>query len=76
MESDAVLSGPWLCHICRADREPAAPIRPGLFASLLSRLELKNPTSFYLPIAIREYFEGVQTGENGEYIEVVNQKPK
>ena len=37
---------------------------------MLAILEKTNPSSFSLPLPIREYFEGVRTGSEGEYEEV------
>ncbi|KAI9832674.1 MAG: hypothetical protein M1819_004259 [Sarea resinae] len=64
----------WFCYICEAKKSPP-PKRPrGLFAALDANLEKKNPVAFHLPREIREYFEGVKTGEEGEYEEAVTQK--
>ena len=47
-----------------------------MFGQLLAILHRKNPSAFHLPKDIREYFEGVRTGAEGEYEEGVPQKPK
>ena len=47
---------------------------PGIWTKLNENLKYKNSTSFYLPKPFREYFEGVITGEEGEYEELPNVK--
>lgn len=66
----------WLCYICKANSSPAAQPSQGLFAQLLYLLEKKNPSSFFLPEEIREFFECVRTGDDGEYVEAPLQKPR
>ena len=66
----------WLCYICKSNISPPAPPPHGLFAKLLYLLEKKNPTSFFLPEDVREFFECVRTGDDGEYIEAPLQKPR
>lgn len=66
----------WFCFKCLARRDPIPKHPRGLFSSLLNELDKKNPVSFRLPVEIREYFEGVRTGEEGEYEEVERLKPK
>jgi len=70
----APLDEPWFCYICLAESAPASRLSNGLFAALLSCVQKKNPTAFILPEEVRDYFEGVQTGEDGEYVEVPMQK--
>jgi hypothetical protein len=66
----------WYCCICIARRDPPHKQARGIFASLLDNLEKKNPMSFNLPKDLREYFEGVKTGDEGEYEEAVTQKSR
>jgi hypothetical protein len=66
----------WYCCICIARRDPPHRQPRGIFASLLDNLEKKNPMSFNLPKDLREYFEGVKTGDEGEYEEAVTQKSR
>ncbi|KAI9864136.1 MAG: hypothetical protein M1813_003453 [Trichoglossum hirsutum] len=66
----------WYCCICIARRDPPHKQPRGIFASLLDNLEKKNPMSFNLPKDLREYFEGVKTGDEGEYEEAVTQKSR
>jgi PHD-finger len=66
----------WFCQSCQAKKVPP-PKRPrGLFSSVLDNLDKKNPNSFSLPRDIRDYFEGVKTGEEGEYEEAAISKAK
>jgi hypothetical protein len=66
----------WFCNVCQSTRQPRREDEPGTFGPLLSNLERKNPSAFHLPKAIREYFEGVKTGTEGEYEEGAPPKAK
>ena len=46
----------------------------GLWSQLRKTIQYRNPTAFRLPREVRDYFEGVTTGEEGEYEEVHNVK--
>ncbi|KAF4627607.1 hypothetical protein G7Y89_g10543 [Cudoniella acicularis] len=77
MIEDSLPSDAWFCNQCEARRNP----RPNQYSNrgfgpLLSNLESKNPSAFHLPKEVREYFENVKTGTEGEYEEVVAPKPK
>ena len=62
----------WFCNVCRASRSTApAQHYSGAFALLLEKLDSKNSSAFRLPASVREYFEGVRTGVDGEYEEIV-----
>ncbi|KAJ4304111.1 hypothetical protein N0V88_001721 [Collariella sp. IMI 366227] len=62
----------WFCNICRVQRDPGAlPSNGGAFASLLDKLAVKNSSAFRLPPVVRDRFEGVRTGVDGEYEEIV-----
>jgi hypothetical protein len=62
----------WFCNVCKTSRAPARlPTHTGVFAGLLEKLESKNSSAFRLPREVREYFEGVRTGPDGEYEEAV-----
>lgn len=67
----------WYCFECQAQEIPRSNNEEdGLFGSLMAILERKNPSAFHLPKGIREFFENVKTGTEGEYEEgVVGQKP-
>lgn len=68
--------GEWYCYICASKRDPPSKPARGLFSGLLANLEKKNPVAYNLPLEIRDYFEGVKTGEEGEYEETVTQKSR
>ena len=74
---EGALPDEWFCNHC-ISRRPGArddPI-PGIFGPLIISLDEKNPSAFHLPKPIREYFENVKTGEEGEYQEAGATKPK
>lgn len=48
----------------------------GSFGRLTAQLDRKNPSAFHLPKQVREYFEGVRTGTEGEYEDGVVTRPK
>lgn len=66
--------GEWFCHKCQEAR--IAKPRPdrGIFTELAIDLNTKNVIAFNLPNQIRDYFEGVKTGEEGQYEEIGNGK--
>lgn len=69
--------GEWFCYDCVAKREPKAKAPPrGVFSSLIDNLGDKNPISYYLPHEVRDFFDGVRTGEEGEYEEAIDYKVK
>ncbi|KAI9809548.1 MAG: hypothetical protein M1827_006783 [Pycnora praestabilis] len=76
MDANGGPDEPWYCYICEARKTSQPKPSRGLFAVLLSNLLKKNPVAYNLPLDIREYFEGVKTGEEGEYEEAVLQKPR
>lgn len=43
----------------------------GLFAGLENDITVKNPSAYNLPHPVRDYFEGVKTGDEGEYEEAI-----
>lgn len=68
--------GEWFCYVCAAKRDPQLRPPRGLYAPLEHRLHRQNPRAFELSAPLREYFEGVKTGEDGEYEEISLSKPK
>lgn len=66
----------WYCNECKHNYYPPFGKNEGIFASLLDTLDRKNPRSFRLPEDVREQFEGVRTGPDGEYEEIAPPKPK
>lgn len=73
--NEGALPDDWFCNVCRDRRDPGEE-RDGSFGPLLSNLVRKNPSAFHLPKDIREYFENVKTGTEGEYEDVLPPKPK
>lgn len=62
----------WYCHVCFSQRFPTRlPDYGGVFGYLLNNLEKKNSSAFRLPADVRDYFEGVKTGADGEYEEIL-----
>ena len=61
----------WFCNVCLSNRQPPqSPAYRGPFALLLENLDAKNSSAFRLPDDVRDYFEGVKTGPEGEYEEI------
>lgn len=61
----------WFCNVCRTNRYAAGPpSHDGAFAQLLEKLDAKNSSAFRLPAPVRDRFEGVRTGADGEYEEI------
>ncbi|KAL8807816.1 MAG: hypothetical protein Q9182_000465 [Xanthomendoza sp. 2 TL-2023] len=66
---DSLPDGEWYCQACASQPgPPPAPAR-GVFPILLHSLATKTPTAYNLPRSLRNYYEGVITGEDGEYEE-------
>lgn len=62
----------WFCHDCSIKRDPSKVGEySGPFGDLMTNLDKKGATSYRLPKRIREYFEGVRTGVDGEYEDYV-----
>ncbi|KAJ8116610.1 hypothetical protein ONZ43_g4403 [Nemania bipapillata] len=67
----------WFCNECQIRyNPPLVNEHKGVFGPLLANLQRKNPRAFRLSEPIREYFEGVRTGAEGEYEEAAPPKPK
>ncbi|KFY43036.1 hypothetical protein V494_02126, partial [Pseudogymnoascus sp. VKM F-4513 (FW-928)] len=71
MESVSQLPPDWYCVTCGSLRTGpgATHRRRGLFGELTMLVEKRNPSAFHLPFSIRDWFEGVRTGPEGEYEE-------
>ena len=65
--SEGHMPDEWYCNECSRRYLPPTDGRKGALSDLLCVLERKNPRSFRLPEEIRDYFEGVKTGPEGEY---------
>ena len=59
----------WFCNVCNVLRNPLTKSDSGPFGELLQNIEKRNPSAFHLPKDVREYFDGVRTGTEGEYEE-------
>ncbi|GAP86429.1 putative phd-finger domain-containing protein [Rosellinia necatrix] len=67
----------WYCNECQVRyNPPLVNEHKGIFGALTAALQRKNPRAFRLSEPIREYFEDVRTGAEGEYEEVAPPKPK
>ncbi|KAI0841565.1 hypothetical protein F5Y06DRAFT_293265 [Hypoxylon sp. FL0890] len=67
----------WYCNECKHRYYPPfGGEHKGALRSLFTVLERKNPRSFRLPEDVRDLFEGVRTGPEGEYEEIAPPKPK
>ncbi|KAL8731445.1 MAG: hypothetical protein Q9166_003420 [cf. Caloplaca sp. 2 TL-2023] len=71
---DSLPDGEWYCQACASQPVPA-PAR-GIFPLLRHNLQKKPPTAYNLPRSLRNYYEDVITGEDGEYDEVGAQTSK
>lgn len=76
IESGAALPDEWYCNECIGRRNGRMPEGEGIFGYLLSKIERQNSKAFALTREIREYFEGVKTGTEGEYEDIAPEKPK
>lgn len=70
LDPEQEVEGEWYCPRCVAGRSKATTNPSGLLGSAVRRVDDTIPRAFALPRAIREYFEGVRTGDEGEYEEV------
>ncbi|KAK6950290.1 hypothetical protein Daesc_008616 [Daldinia eschscholtzii] len=66
----------WYCNECKHRQCPPFNEHFGPLRSLFAVLDRKNPRAFRLPEDIRDLFEGVRTGPEGEYEEIAPPKPK
>ncbi|KAL7626833.1 hypothetical protein AAE478_003607 [Parahypoxylon ruwenzoriense] len=66
----------WYCNECKQRFSPPFSEHRGVFRSLLTAFERKNPRAFRLSEDVRDCFEGVRTGPEGEYEEIAPPKPK
>ncbi|CAK7227992.1 hypothetical protein SBRCBS47491_006753 [Sporothrix bragantina] len=72
LHEDRDLPDEWFCNVCVGRRNPAALMRyTGIFGALLNIMEKRNSSAFRLPSETRDYFEGVKTGADGEYEDIV-----
>lgn len=69
LNPDEEVEGSWYCPSCAANRAPEESSHAGILGPVLGRIDKTIPKAFTLPLDIREYFEGVRTGDEGEYEE-------
>ena len=75
--SEGALPDSWYCNVCDSKvNPPLIDDESSSFGLLLVNLHRKNPSAFHLPKDIREYFDGVKTGTEGEYEEPTQPKAK
>lgn len=70
MLENAPPEGLWFCFNCEAKKDPYHRARRGLFSLLNTNLRKSNTSAYSLPKHMRDYYEGVGTGDDGEYIDV------
>ena len=70
LDPDHEIEGEWFCPRCMARRKKQPTETTGLLGYMVRRVDDTIPKAFSLPLPIREYFEGVKTGDEGEYEEV------
>lgn len=75
-EDDIPTIEDFYCHECQHIYFPSQFTgHRGTFGSLLDNLDKTNSRAFGLPQDIRDYFENVRTGPDGEYEELPAGKP-
>ncbi|KAK4936800.1 hypothetical protein LTR10_022389 [Elasticomyces elasticus] len=70
LDAEQEVEGEWFCPQCVARRNKSTTRPTGLLGLLLRQVGETIPRAFALPAEVRDYFEGVKTGEEGEYEEV------
>jgi len=70
LDPDAEVEGEWFCPQCVARRNKGHIEASGLFGRIIRRVDDIIPKAYTLPFEIRDYFEGVKTGDEGEYEEI------
>lgn len=69
LDPNQEVDGEWYCPQCLAKQIKDTQESKSMMAKALRSLEHTIPRAFALPEVIRYYFEGVRTGEEGEYTE-------
>lgn len=69
LDEDNPPEGEWLCNKCKSKNDYFVKKPRGLFSNLLDNIQKQNPSVFSLPRELRDYYEGVKTGEKGEYVD-------
>ncbi|EFX00425.1 phd finger domain protein [Grosmannia clavigera kw1407] len=72
LQEGSNLPDEWFCNVCASKRNPAAlGHHQGVLGPLLNLIEKQNSSAFSLPDHVRDRFEGVKTGAEGEYEDIV-----
>lgn len=66
---DSLPDGEWYCQACASGPLPLSAPARGIFPILQHSLQKRTPIAYNLPRSLRNYYEGVVTGEDGEYEE-------
>lgn len=61
----------WFCPECEAKRRPNTTTSTGFMGVLVDSVHETYPRAYTLPADVRNYFENVKTGDEGEYVEVI-----
>lgn len=69
LDEDNPPEGEWLCNKCESKNDRFGKKSRGLFSNLIHNIEKQNPLVFGLPRELRDHYEGVKTGDKGEYQE-------
>ncbi len=72
LDSEIEPEGEWFCTKCLKNRLEFPSQSRGIFKELSADVNVKNPSAFNLPLAVRDYFDCVKTGEEGEYEETAS----
>lgn len=70
MDPNSPPDGEWHCYDCMKKRAGLERKERGVFMYLGTDVNGKNPSAFILPHMVRDFFDGVKTGEEGEYEEI------
>ena len=69
LDEDNPPEGEWLCNKCKSKSDYFIKKPRGLFSNLLDNIQKQNPSVFSLPRELRDQYEGVKTGDKGEYVD-------
>ena len=69
LDPDHDVEGQWFCPQCQAKRNKNVKESRGILGKIVTRVQTIIPKAFALPTEVRDYFDGVRTGEGGEYEE-------
>ena len=69
LDPDDDVEGEWFCPQCQAKRTKDVKESHGILGKVVGRVQNIIPKAFALPMEVRDYFDGVRTGEGGEYEE-------